>query len=142
MPARWRRVTTRSVRVLTYGGLGPGDLLSLTTGPVVAPTAWRPAADLQETATAFVLTVELAGVRDDDVDIVLYPDAVVVSGSRRAASGEPDGWYHALQIRRGPFHLEVSLPAAVDVERADATIENGMLRITLAKAGAQGEAER
>ena len=142
MPARWRRVTTRSVRVLTYSGLGPADLLSLTAGPVVAPTTWRPAADLQETATALILTVELAGIRDEDVDILLYPDAVVVSGSRRAASGDPDGWYHALQIRRGPFHLEVPLPAMVDVERADATIESGMLRITLSKLGPSTEADR
>jgi HSP20 family molecular chaperone IbpA len=137
MPARWHRITTRSVRVVSYAGPATGDLLALSAiGPLVAPTRWRPAADLRETATSVVLTVELAGVREDDLDIELYPDAVVVSGSRTAASGRPDEVYHVLQVRRGPFRLEVPLPVFVDMDRADASLENGMLTITLAKATA------
>jgi HSP20 family protein len=143
MPARWRRVTTRSLHVVSYGGLGPGDLLSLTAGaPVLAPTTWRPAADLLETAASLVLTVELAGVHEDDIEIVLYPDAVIVSGSRQGASGDAQGLYHALQIRRGSFHLDVPLPSPVDMERADAVLEDGMLQITLAKPGSSSEAGR
>ena len=142
MPARWHRITTRSIRVVSYGGLTPGDLLSLTTGgPVLAPTRWRPAADVRETAAAVVLTVELAGVGEDDIDIELYPDAVVVRGIRRAAQGGPDEVYHTLQVRRGPFYLEVPLPAPVDMDRADASLVNGMLTITLpkpARAGGEG----
>jgi HSP20 family protein len=141
MPARWRRITTRSLRVVSYGGLGPVDLLSITTsGPLVAPTTWRPAADLLETAAGIVLTVELAGVSEDDIDIALYPDAIIVSGNRRAIDGAADGFYHTLQIRRGPFHLEVPLPGPLDMERADATLENGMLRITIGRPGTRREA--
>jgi HSP20 family molecular chaperone IbpA len=134
MPAHWRRVTSRSVRVVSYGGLAPGDLLSLVaTAPLVTATTWRPAADVYETATAIVLTMELAGVREDDVSIELYPDAVSVSGERPGLDGGPDAVFHTLQIRRGSFHLEVTLPAIVDLDGADATLENGILRITLAK---------
>jgi HSP20 family molecular chaperone IbpA len=135
MPARWHRITTRSVRVVSYAGPASGDLLALSSvGPLVAPTRWRPAADLRETATSVVLTVELAGVREDDLDIELYPDAVVVSGNRAAASGRPDELYHVLQVRRGAFRLEAPLPVFVDVQRAEASLESGMLTITLAKA--------
>jgi HSP20 family protein len=134
MPARWHRVTTRSVRVLSYGGPVPGDLLSLgAIGPLVAPTTWRPAVDVSVSPVSIVLTVEVAGVREDDIDIELYPDAVIVRGDRPAAAGEPQAVYHALQIRRGRFHVEVPLPALVDPDGADATLENGMLRITLAR---------
>jgi HSP20 family molecular chaperone IbpA len=80
-----------------------------------------------------ILTIELAGVREDDLEIELYPDAVIVSGNRPMASGGPDEVYHALQIRRGPFHLDVPLPAVIDVDRVDASLENGMLAIKLAK---------
>ena len=138
MPARWHRVTTRSVRVVSYGGPIPGDLLSLgAIGPVVAPTRWRPAVDVRETRASIGLTIELAGVREDDIDIELYPDAVIVRGDRPALGGEPDAVYHTLQIRRGAFRVEVPLPALVDLNRADATLENGMLRITLGKQGAR-----
>jgi HSP20 family protein len=143
MPARWRRVTTRSLRVVSYRGLSPGDLLSLAAaGPLVAPTTWRPAADILETPTSILLTIELAGVREDDIDIELYPDAVIVTGFRPARADEPEGVYHGLQIRRGPFRAEVPLPALVDTAGADATLDDGMLRITLAKPGTRPGGQR
>jgi HSP20 family protein len=142
MPARWRRITTRSVRVFSYGGLGPGDLLSLAAiGPLVAPTSWRPNADVCETARTIVLTIELAGVREDDIDIELYPDAVIVRGERPALGGGPDATFHSLQIRRGSFRLEVPLPTLVDLDGPEATLEAGLLRITLAKAGSSAGPE-
>jgi HSP20 family protein len=143
MPARWHRVTTRSIRVVSYGGPVPGDLLSMgTVGPLVAPTRWRPAVDVCETADSIGLTIELAGVSEDDVDIELYPDGVIVRGDRPPAGGEADAVFHVLQIRRGPFHLELPLPALVDLDRADATLENGLLRITLGKQGTGSSAAR
>jgi len=121
-------------------GLSPNDLLSLTAiRPLVGPTTWRPATDVMETATALVLTLDLAGVSEDDVEIALYPDVVVVSGNRRAAGGTADGVYHALQIRRGPFHVEVPVPVPVDMDQTDATLENGMLRITIGKPAGRPE---
>jgi HSP20 family protein len=120
--------------VVSYRGLTPGDLLSLAAaGPMVAPTTWRPAADVLETPTSIVLTIELAGVREDDIDIELYPDAAIVSGHRATRAGDPDGMYHVLQIRRGPFRVEMPLPALIDTDGAEATLEDGMLRVTLAK---------
>jgi HSP20 family molecular chaperone IbpA len=41
--------------------------------------------------------------------------------------------YHAAGIRRGPFKLELPLPAAVDTAKVQARHERGLLRITLAK---------
>jgi HSP20 family protein len=129
--------------VLSYRGLTPGDLLSLAAvGPLVAPTTWRPAADVLETPTSIVLTIELAGVREDDIEIELYPDAVIVSGSRHARADDPEGFYHSLQIRRGPFRVEVPLPAIVDTDGAEASLDAGMLRIMLAKPGSRSGGQR
>jgi HSP20 family protein len=136
MPVRWRRATSRSVRIVSFGGLSPTDLLSvLSSSPMVAPIRWRPATDICETPESITVTVELAGVREEDLDIELYPDAVIVSGSRSPQLCGPEAIYHALEIRHGGFRLEVPLPITVDLEGPEATLENGILRIQLPRGG-------
>jgi HSP20 family protein len=134
VPARWRRMTTRAVRVVSYAGPAPWELLSVvSTRPIVGPTAWRPAADVCETADSVVVTVELAGVVEDDLEIEAYPDALILDGFRAASGCGPEAVYHSLQIRHGSFHVELPLPAPIDPGRGDALLDNGMLRISLPK---------
>ena len=106
-------------------------------GMTLAQTCWRPPTDLYETSAAIGVTIELAGVDEDDLDVLLYEDALVIEGRRRLPMPAlPDGVgvYHAAEIRQGPFRVELGLPAAIDPERADARYDRGLLQITLLKA--------
>jgi HSP20 family protein len=102
---------------------------------VFAPPRWRPNVDVWETGRAVTVTVELAGVDAEQVEILLYENALVVHGERPMASCEEDGVYHEVEIRRGPFRLELPLPMAVEPTRVEARHEQGLLRITLPKVG-------
>jgi HSP20 family protein len=134
LPVRWRGVTSRSVTVVSRGGLSLSDLLAVAgSSPLMAPTRWQPAADVCETSSSIILTIELAGVREDELDIALYPDAVIVDGYRSLETFGPDVVYHMLQIRHGPFRLELPLPAIVDVDRPDVSFADGILRLLLPK---------
>jgi HSP20 family protein len=99
---------------------------------------WRPRADVTETARSIVITVELAGVDPDDVEAVLYEDALVVSGRRHLPGPGARGVYHAAEIKQGRFRLEVGLPVPVASELSDARYERGLLRLTLTKADPAG----
>jgi HSP20 family protein len=99
---------------------------------------WRPRADVTETAGSIVITVELAGVDPDDVEAVLYEDALVVSGRRHLPGPGPRGVYHAAEIDQGWFRLEVRLPAPVASGLSDARYDRGLLRLTLTKADTAG----
>jgi HSP20 family protein len=105
---------------------------------VIARPRWRPRADVTETAESIVITVELAGVHPDEVDAVLYEDALVVSGRRHLPGPGPRGVYHAAEIDQGWFRLEVGLPSPVVSELSDARYDRGLLRLTLAKAASAG----
>lgn len=96
---------------------------------------WRPDADVYETATAIEVTVDLAGVGEDDAEIQLFDDAVVVEGYRQVTPRQDGGVYHAAAIRRGPFRVDIPLPAPVDADGVQARLERGLLRITLPKLG-------
>jgi HSP20 family protein len=112
-----------------------GDLLrSAGSSVLVAPAHWRPATDVYETAEALTITVDLAGIDLDDLDVLLLDDALVVQGSRHPRAALPAGVYHHAEIRYGPFRLEIRLPHTVDASGIDARYERGMLFVTLPKA--------
>jgi HSP20 family protein len=95
---------------------------------------WRPATDIYETPEAILVKMELAGMREEDIEVTLYEDALVVAG-RRADDAELDSaiYYHEAQIRYGPFRAEIMLPGAVQREGVEAHFENGFLRLKLPK---------
>jgi len=86
-----------------------------------------------ETETTIELVVELPGVEAEEVEVLLFEDAVVVEGDRRVVPATAPGFYHAAEIRQGHFRLDVPLEGQVESEKVDAVHENGLLRISLRK---------
>jgi HSP20 family protein len=81
-----------------------------------------------EPASAIV-TVELAGVDPDDLNIEIQGRRLVLSGHRGPAVGCEI--YQQVEIERGRFRRTVELAAEVSAEQAKASYEDGMLRIEL-----------
>ena len=100
---------------------------------VLAQASWRPPADVFETDDAVTVTVDLAGVDDEGLDVLLYENALVLEGRRRLARPDARGVYHVAEIRQGPFRLEIALPASVEPDRTTARYERGLLELTIAK---------
>jgi HSP20 family protein len=113
----------------------PLELLvhGIPAGVRIAQPRWRPAADVYESPTTITITVEAAGLDPDAIEVLVFEDAVVISGERWLSPPDPEGHFHAAEIRQGPFRLEVALPAPVDPNRVDARYELGLLRLTLGK---------
>ncbi|HZC06655.1 MAG TPA: Hsp20/alpha crystallin family protein, partial [Ktedonobacterales bacterium] len=98
-------------------------------------SAWRPPMDIHETGEALLVKLEIAGVQEDDLELALYPNALVVHGIRRDDADHTDvACFHAAQVRYGLFHVEVALPAPVQQDDVTATYRDGFLRIRLPKA--------
>lgn len=96
---------------------------------------WRPATDIHETSEAILVKMELAGMREEDIEVTLYEDALVVTGRREDDVGHgAEVYYHEAQIRYGPFRAEVLLPGPVRRDGVEASYENGFLRVMLPKA--------
>ncbi len=100
-------------------------------GSVGAPY-FRPAADVIETGDAYLVVLEIPGVPDDEIVVAVHPDALVVSGRRRCPEFE-GARYHTAEIRNGPFRFDLALPADVDLETVDASVDRGLMRICMRK---------
>jgi HSP20 family molecular chaperone IbpA len=126
-------MTYRYARVRTgpawpFDGVWESEQLRL-----LLQTRWRPDADVYETARTIEMTVDLAGVDEDDFEVQLFDNVLVIEGRRRVPSGREDAVYHAAGIRQGLFRVELPLPARIDPERVEAHYERGLLQVSLPK---------
>ena len=96
--------------------------------------AWRPPVEVYETDDALVVLVELAGMAEEEIEVVLDDSVMTIRGDRRPAACEDRRTVHAMGILYGPFAADVYLPFSVDHEGVEATYESGMLRVRLPRA--------
>lgn len=117
------------------------DLLALhdQIGQLVGTDApgWTPPVDLYETAHAFVLTAELAGLRRDAIGIDAEENRVVIRGER-TPSHVPCEQFHRVERGHGRFSRAFLLPEPIDVEAVSADFKDGVLTVTMPKAGGRG----
>ena len=100
-------------------------------------TTWRPLADILESSEMIRVKIELAGMREEDIEVTLYEDALVISGERGNDSEYQEGLsYQEAQIRYGPFRVEVFIPTPIAREVVSVHYENGMLSVDLPKVSA------
>jgi HSP20 family protein len=75
-----------------------------------------------------VIKADLAGVATDDVSIEVRGRTLVITGARKAR--DPEGRvYQQIEIESGPFRREIQLGVEVIAEEAQATYEDGVLRV-------------
>ena len=87
--------------------------------------------------------IELAGMREEEIEVTLYEDALVVSGERQDDSERSENlYYHEAQIRYGPFRVEVLILSPIDRDGIKARYENGFLWVDLPKQIPESKSER
>jgi len=120
------------------------DLLALheQLGHLVGTDApgWTPPVDLYETPAEFVLTAELPGLARDQIDIHAEDSRIVIRGARVAGPGReiPCEHFHRVERGHGSFSRAFALPEPIDVEAITAELKDGVLTVTIPKAGDRG----
>jgi len=95
---------------------------------------WRPPTDVYETDNAFVVCVEVAGMRDPEIAILLGERSLRIEGSRPEHRAEGLLYYHQAGVSYGSFAVEVFLARPVDYDNVTAHYDDGFLLVELPKA--------
>ncbi len=90
-----------------------------------------PTSELGTTGSDFELTVELPGIDEADVEILVSGDLLTVKGEKRLARDERGRNYVVRERLYGSFSRSYALPPELDVERAEATYESGLLTVRI-----------
>ncbi len=97
-------------------------------------TMWEPPIDMYETEENIVVVVELAGVGEDDVEIVIDREVFTVQGRRtRIDPSDEKRAYYRMEIPSGPFKRAVRLPAPVEPSGVKALCDRGLVEVILPK---------
>ena len=95
--------------------------------------------DVFATDTEVVVIAAAPGLGSDDLEVTIDDNVLTLSGTvpNVAKSTEAEGatWY-LHENGHGQFRRTITLPTEVDADQADATFENGILRLRLPKAEA------
>jgi len=97
----------------------------------VRSNTWRPPTDIFETEVGVVVKIDVAGVHDEDVEVIVSRRVLSVNGVR---SDSPERRaYHQMEIPYGKFSVDIELPVAVSADDATAEYKDGFLVIHLPK---------
>lgn len=96
------------------------------------PPGWTPAVDLYETSDRFVLSIELPGLKREQIKIELQHEILTVRGER-AVHHEEGAQFHRVERGHGPFTRTFSLTHAVDADHVQAEFRDGVLTVVIPK---------
>ncbi|MFW6078875.1 MAG: Hsp20/alpha crystallin family protein [Gemmatimonadota bacterium] len=113
-----------------------GSTLGAGGGGAGEAVGWAPATDVVEQPEEFEVTVELPGMRREDVHVELQDRQLTVRGEKREERERRDERRHLIERSYGSFTRSLTLPRSVDPDRIDARFEDGVLRVRLPKSEA------
>jgi HSP20 family protein len=105
-------------------GYESGETLAASRFPYVS---------LEDKGKEFEVTAWLPGMSEKDIEIKIHQDVLTLAGERKNEA--PEGYIaHRQERATVRFSRSLAFPAKVDPEKATATLKDGILSVTLAKA--------
>ena len=104
-------------------------LPSFFSGQPMAPL------NIAEDESGFDISVELPGLKEEDIKVELMGNQLLVSGERRWGETSEGKEFHRVESQYGSFQRSVSLPPGLRLDRdsIEAKFKRGILRIRVPK---------
>jgi HSP20 family protein len=109
-----------------YGALSGGTLPMPSAGVF-------PLINVTEDKENYYVRAELPGIKSDELDIQVTKDGISISGERKIPVEGNGVKYHRREREAGKFSRLINLPGEVDVNKVEASRENGVLKVIIPK---------
>ncbi len=101
-----------------------------------------PSAEASEVADAYEISVELPGVRTEDIEVSVADGILTVRGEKRSEREEKGRNYYFSERIFGAFQRAFRLPSDADADGITADSEHGVLTIRIPRQPAEKRPER
>ena len=92
--------------------------------------AFEPKVNVSESEKEIVVSAELPGMDDKDIDVSLSKNELTIQGEKKEEKEES---YYRMERPYGSFKRTLPLPCEVEADKVEAQFKNGVLTITLPK---------
>jgi HSP20 family protein len=105
-----------------------------TPGPRgIFERTFSPAVDVLEVADSYRVVCDLPGMDMEDIEILISSNVLTLKGEKKAAPKQTSDQLYREETSVGRFQRTLQLPLAVDADKANAVLKNGVLTIQLPK---------
>jgi HSP20 family protein len=113
-------------------GFGRGWMESpFSRGQELGQGMWSPQIEVCEHDNQLIVCADLPGLKKEDLKIECTDDALIIQGERRHEHEDTQQGVHRSERSYGGFYRAIPLPEGVSAENAQATFQDGVLRITM-----------
>lgn len=91
------------------------------------------AIDMYDDGNNLLAEMNLPGLKGEDISVEIVENHLHVSGKREELQEKKEKSHYAKEISRGSFERVVGLPNKIDVNKVEATYQNGVLKIVMPK---------
>jgi len=96
-------------------------------------SGWAPPMDLYETPEEIVILVEMAGMKSEEIQVLVEKGVIKIAGVRNNPVADPKRRVHQMEIDFGPFERRVRIRVPIDEDRIQAVYRDGFLIIKVPK---------
>jgi HSP20 family protein len=93
---------------------------------------WMPPVDLRETPGGYILTAEVAGLQQDDIQIQIQDGKLTLRGERRPRDPRSER-FERVERGHGRFARTFLIPHPVQAEGVTANLTDGILTVSIPK---------
>jgi HSP20 family protein len=104
--------------------------------------AMSPSIDVRENGKEIIIEAELPGLEEKDVDLSFRDGVITIKGEKRSEREEKKDDYHLTERSYGSFQRSFRLPDTVEVDKATANFDKGVLKVTLPKSAEAVKSEK
>ena len=94
---------------------------------------FAPAFDVKETKEAYLFKADVPGMQDKDIEVTVTGNRLTINGKREAEKEDKGDRYYAYERTYGSFTRSFTLPDGADVDKLRASLDSGVLSLTLPK---------
>ena len=94
---------------------------------------FSPNIEVLETGDMLKVIAELPGLDENDISVKVEEDDLIIKGEKRHEERTEGEYFRRREVSYGAFRRVIPLTCKVDPEKAEASFQKGILRITLPK---------
>ena len=94
---------------------------------------WLPSVDITEDKDRYEITVEIPGVKKEDVKVNIHDNVLTIEGEKKGSTEKKEGNNYRSERYFGKFSRSFTLNSEIDADKVKADFDNGVLKIALPK---------